>query len=136
MMKVLYRREFASAAEGRKRKKEFLERFRGEGFYLIDACEAPLPKRAAQSVKKCAIRDSLPVLTKLKQLCDPDTKIVLISRPVYDVCLPALDGFNVINTEMIDFPTSGRQPQFRQKLGVLLRGIRETEAQPMNNNSH
>ncbi len=128
MMKVLYPRERfnINASDVRKRKYELLEQFRRDGFFLTDAVKALLPKRATQSVKKGAIRRSLPKLKgKLRELCDPDTKIVLISRPVYDICFQALkaEGFNVINTEMIDFPAAGRQPQFRQKLTCLLTSL-------------
>ena len=125
MMKVLYPRECVNinASAVRKRKSELLKQFKRDGFFLIDAVELPLPKHATLSVKKAAIRKSLPVLKrKLTELCGPDTGVVLISRPVYDICSPALkaDRFNVINTEMIDFPASARQVQFRQKLTRLL----------------
>ncbi len=121
MMKVLYPDRFISAPELRARKKEFLDHFKEDGFYLIDACEAPLPRRAKKSLKKIKLREGLPCLKeKLKDLCDPDTKIVLISKPVYDVCSSALGDFNVINSEMIDFPAASRQPHFREKLARLL----------------
>jgi len=57
MMKVLYGCEDTQGI--RKRKQEFLERFKNDGFYLIDAEEAPLPQDAAISDKKTAIRNSL-----------------------------------------------------------------------------
>lgn len=124
MMKVLFPSTFVSAPEARKQKRRFLDKFKSDGFFLIDAVEDPLPKRAARSMKKREIRNSLPRLqAKLKVVCGPDTRIVLISRHVYDICLSPLraQGFNVINTEMIDFPAAGRQVHFRRKLTRLLR---------------
>ena len=127
MMKVLYPDEFLSTRNTRQRKGEFLTRFQNDGFYLIDACRLPLPKRASPSKKKRIICADLPFLkAKLAQLkklnrLRSDTKIILIGRPVYDVCLLALKNFHVVNSDMIDFPATGRQKEFRQKLAALLK---------------
>jgi hypothetical protein len=127
LMKVLFHDEFLSTRNTRQRKREFLTRFQNDGFYLIDACRLPLPKRASSSQKKRIIGANLPFLkakiTELKKLNSlrSDTKIILIGRPVYDVCVVALKNFHVINSDMIDFPATGRQKQFRQKLAALLK---------------
>ena len=122
MMKVLYPDEVISARQARNEKEKFLTHFQADGFFLIDACKMPLPKRASLSAKKRAIRAELRWLTaRVKKLCGKSTKIVLISRPVYDICLAALTDFDVINREMIDFPGSGRQLEFRRKLSELLK---------------
>src|SRR5271166_1179940 len=92
-MKVLYGVQKAD----RERKREFLARFKRDGYYLIDACETPLPKGAD---KKSEIRKSFAALkSKVNELCEPGTRIVLISKTVYDVCFDALrkDGLAVIN---------------------------------------
>ena len=127
MMKVLYPDEFLSTRNTRRHKGEFLTRFQNDGFYLIDACRLPLPKGASSAKKKRIIRADLPFLkTRLAELkklnrLRSDTKIILISRPVYDVCLIALKNFHVVNSEMIDFPGTGRQKQFREKLAASLK---------------
>jgi len=124
MRKVLYPSENVDAPDARNRKEQFLRKFKRDGFFLIDAVDYPLPKKAARSVKNREIRKSLPTLkARLQALCSPDTRIVLIGRPVYDNCLSVLksNGFSVINTEMIDFPASSGQPNFRKKLRRLLR---------------
>ena len=67
--------------------------------------------------------DSLATLVeKLRGLVGGETRIVLISSTVHAVCFTPLTaaGFNVINTEMIDFPCSGRQSHFKRKLRRLL----------------
>jgi len=121
MMKVLYPGKFVSTPEVRRRKAEFLERFKDDGFYLIDACRGPLPKDARRSEKERVIREDLPFLKLKLQNLRQRPKIVLIGKPVYNVCSSALNDFNVINSEMIDFPASSRQPQFRRKLSALLK---------------
>ncbi len=121
MMKVLYPCEGTDAKLLRARKSDLLMRFKEDGYYLVDACDCPLPKRLGRSGKKRAVKQDLPSLkAKLKKVCTAETPIVLISRSVYDVCRQELRDFNVINTEMIDFPASGKQPNFRRKLRALL----------------
>lgn len=127
MMKVLYPGEFVSAQDARQRKAEFLRRFKNDGFYLIDACRVPLRNGATFSDKKYAVRDNLPFLRKtiknLSRLLDSRTRAILISKPVYVVCSSQPLGVNVINREMIDFPGSGGQKEFRTKLGRLIENI-------------
>jgi hypothetical protein len=72
MMKVLYPADISfvehddyrastfDAKSLRKRKREFLERFKQDGFYLIDASEQPMPKDANTTLKKQIIRRALP----------------------------------------------------------------------------
>jgi hypothetical protein len=113
----------AEVTELRERKPKFLRRFAADGYYLIDACETPIPKNAAASAKRRILAASLGALTnKLRKLSSRDTRIVLISSTVYRVCYTPLraSGLNVVNTELIDFPSTGHQREFAQKLGQLL----------------
>lgn len=106
----------------RHRKREFLKRFHGDGFFLLDAVEEPLGK-ATPGEKRRRIRASLPRLIEdLRATCGAGTKVILISAPVFDVCAAALasEGFNVANDEMIDFPGSGGQRKFREKFARAL----------------
>lgn len=108
----------------RKQKADYLERFRNRGYYLIDASDQPMPSRPTYATKRAQLRASLDeVIGKVRSLVTSTTRIVLISKSVYDVCYERLkaEGFNVINTEMIDFPASGRQQQFSLKLRRDLR---------------
>jgi hypothetical protein len=69
------------------------------------------------------------LLETARGLVNSETEIVLITSPVYAVCLDPMlaAGMNVVNTESIDFPGSGRQAQFRRKLGRTLdRFLRST----------
>ena len=108
----------------RRRKREFLERFKNDGFYLIDASDEPMEDNA-YSAKKKQVRKSLSSLAqKVRGLVLGHTKIILISKVVYDVCYDRLvpERFNVINKCMIDFPGSGGQVKFRSKMCALLKG--------------
>ena len=134
MMKTLYgsavgftESGFASgsSAEGiRSRKSELLRRFMREGYFLIDASEAPMPDRASSSQKLALLRASVPrLIVRLKEFAiDKNTTIVLIGGVTYSACAQSLMnlGFNVINEAMIDHPARGGQLRFRQKLGCTL----------------
>lgn len=121
-MKVLYPNDFTTTKIVRLQKKKFLEKFKNDGYYLIDSTDTPMEQNT-QSYKKRKIREALPNLrTKIRELANAETKIVLISNPVYEECFTPLkaEGFNIINTEMIDFPGSGGQINFRTKIQKLI----------------
>jgi Putative endonuclease, protein of unknown function (DUF1780) len=109
--------------ELRERKREFLKRFASDGYFLLDASDAPMPRGATPAEKRRLLSRSLAALIKkISEFNADNLKIVLISHAVYEVCCVPLRaaGFNVLNNEMIDFPSSGRQAEFRRKLGQLL----------------
>ncbi len=122
-MKALYPQDCPpDLSPPRHRKREFLERFKGDGFYLLDAVEEPLGN-VSTGVKRRQIEKCVPRLIKdVRELCGSGTRIVLISAPVYEVCAAAfaIEGFNVVNDEMIDFPGSGGQKKFREKFRRVL----------------
>ncbi len=107
----------------RRDKPDYLARFRDAGFYLLDASDEPMSESITAAGKRRRVRESLgDLLPKARQLSGPETRIVLISRSVFDVCHAPLmsEGLNVINTKMIDFPSSGRQEHFARKLRAAL----------------
>jgi len=125
-MKVLYPEDTTVPSEVRGRKRELLERFRKEGFYLIDSTDSPM-EDSKPSKKRERIQESLPSLRKkLRELAANGVKIILISAPVYHVCADVLkaEKFNVINNELIDFPGSGGQKKFRDKFATMLKAHR------------
>ena len=88
---------------------------------MIDASDEPI-KAESRSEKKKILKKSLPSLReKVRSLVSEDTKIILISSTVYDVCFEKLrsEGFNVVNEGSIPFPVK-HQPEFRKKLSTLL----------------
>jgi hypothetical protein len=134
MMKTLYPDEVGFSANGflkefsskliRIRKSELLNRFRSDGFYLIDAYEQSMPESASTGVKTALIRGTLPRLRKkMRRLCGKQTVgIVLIGGPTYHVCAGPLraDGMHVLNTEPLNHPARGGQVLFRSKLRRIL----------------
>lgn len=124
-MKVLYSNEYDNAKQVRSQKELFLKRFMAEGFYLIDATDSPMPGYT-RSEKERQVKKSLPELIgKAKKLAGDDIPTILISATVYQVCEKPLKaaGLKVVNTEMIDFPGSGRQNIFRAKMTKLLKSL-------------
>jgi hypothetical protein len=136
MIKVLYPRHAGfvecvgdqkavfAAKQVRLQKAEFLNKFKNDGFYLVDAVENPMPDDANTKVKEEVIRNSLSALTaKLWDLCrDHDTPIILIGAPVHTVCSAALRAakLRVLNEVSINTPAQGGQKQFRCKLRRIL----------------
>jgi hypothetical protein len=140
MMKVLYPKKLHfdtssdtweagfSAKQMRKCKRDFLETFRDDGFYLVDAVDEPMPPNATPKIKEEKIRGSLDRLkVKLNDLRKRskirELPVVLIGAPVFNVCAEVLrhEGkVHILNQEAINTPAQGGQKLFRHKLGELL----------------
>ena len=62
------------------------------------------------------------LLSKIKGLLSMDTKVILIAAPVYKANFNFLteNGIPVINKELIDFPGSGGQKKYRQKMKSII----------------
>lgn len=125
-MKLLYPNETESmtAKELREKKKEFLNRFKNDGFYLIDSLDEPFEKRYNSSEKVELIkRGQQHLLEKIRNLIFERTKVILIASPVYKANFEFLKntGIAVINTGPIDFPASGGQKKFKEKMRSILK---------------
>ena len=134
MMKTLYPfevgfsgnrfKEGFSSSAIRLRKSELLNRFKSDGYYLIDACEQPMPKGANTALKAALMRNAVPALkTKVRRICDAETVgVLLIGAVTYHVCADALraKGANVLNNATINHPARGGQVLFRGKLLAAL----------------
>ena len=122
IMKVLYPDD-VSKINVLEKKPQLLKRFKDDGFYLIDASDTPM-EDIRPAKKKKQLEKSLPSLVhKVRNLISEDTKIILISKTVYEICYDRLrsEGFNVINKTPIPFPGSGWQIKSREKLSALLK---------------
>lgn len=124
-MKVLYPEETRSVDTKviRSKKKEFLERFKEDGFYLIDSLDTPFEEKLRPSQKVKLIKAGQEnLLKKIQGLVEEETKVILIAAPVYKANNEYLikNGVNVINREMIDFPGSGGQRKFSEKIKRIL----------------
>lgn len=124
-MKLLYPAETENvvAKTIRGHKKAFLEMFKRDGFYLIDSLDSPFEERYPPSKKVRLIKmGQRNLLVKIRELSDDDTKVILIAAPVYEANFIYLsqNGVNVINTQSIDFPGSGGQIKYKEKMKSIL----------------
>ncbi len=125
MMKVLFAEEvaaFDTVRQLRAEKHYFLERFQEEGFFLIHGHDSPLPNTTAIA-RSNVYRENVPeLIQKILAVANPNVPIVLVSAVIFRGVAEPLkkSGFQVIHHEMIEFPNSGQQLNFRRKLKPLL----------------
>jgi hypothetical protein len=120
-------------ADLRRRKALYLQRFQGDGYYLVDACNHPMPQRLTRAGKQQVLISSLPnLIERVHGLVDAGTPVILISSRVHAVCYHPLSlaGMNVSNAAAIDFPSSGRQQAFHRKLVSTLRSLSAPQEPP------
>ncbi len=125
-IKVLFPEEveaFETVKQIRAEKAYFLKRLQEEGFFLMNAIETPLPDKTA-AARSRIYRENLPTLIReILRIAWPNTTIVIISAVVYRAIGKELktSGFNLIQEDIIAYPNSGQQLNFRRKLKPLLR---------------
>jgi len=125
-IKVLFPEEveaFETVKQIRAEKTYFLERLQEEGFFLMNAVETPLPGKTT-AARSRIYRENLPILIReILRIAKPNTTIVIISAVVYRAIGKELkaSGFNLIQEDVIAYPNSGQQLNFRRKLKPLLR---------------
>jgi hypothetical protein len=134
MMKVLYASEVGFSgnaflpghtAKGiRASKESLLSRFQGDGYFLIDACESPMPEGATTLEKRGLMKLALPSVIRRLEALSPrrKTPIVIIGAVTFAVCSEPLrlDGWEVVNSRMIKHPARGGQVVFRSQLRAAL----------------
>ena len=105
-------------------KETWLRRFQADGWYMIEALEVSQRHSVTKQQRQDKIREALPRLVeRVRELATPDTKIILVKSNVFDVAAEPLHqaGFNVLNTELVDYPGQFNQRDYRQKLADLSR---------------
>ena len=125
LIKVLFPEEvnaFETVKQLRAEKTYFLERLQEEGYLLLHAYDTALPGETT-AARTRTYRAYLPqLMATLLRLGKPATPIVLVSAVVFRAIASELraSGFNVIHNELIEYPNSGQQLNFRRKLKPLL----------------
>ena len=125
LIKVLFPEEvkaFETVKQLRAEKSYFLERLQEEGYLLLHAHDEPLPGTTAASRAR-TYRENLPqLMANLLEVGSPRTPLVLVSAVVYRAIAADLraSGFNVVQDQLIEYPNSGQQLNFRRKLKPLL----------------
>jgi hypothetical protein len=103
-------------------KKLWLDRFKRDGWYMIEALEKSQRHKVTKKQRQEKIRENLPrLIERVKQLAEKDTKIILIKSNVFEAAAEPLRqaGFNVLNTELVDYPGRFNQRAYREKLAKL-----------------
>lgn len=106
-----------------KSKEKWLQQLKADGIYMIEALPESQVHEVTKKQRQERIREALPwLLQRVKELADLDTGIVLIKSNVYDIAAEPLKnaGFNVLNTELVDYPGHFNQRAYREKLAALV----------------
>lgn len=108
-------------------KDAWLRRFQRDGYYMIEALEVSQEHEVTKKQRQARIADAVPrLLERVKALASMDTSIVLVKSNVFDVAAEPLRvaGFNVLNTELVDYPGRYNQRAYREKLAQLAKNIK------------
>ncbi|MFA6437233.1 MAG: hypothetical protein WC242_03650 [Candidatus Paceibacterota bacterium] len=94
----------------------YLERFKSEGFYMIDSTDDPINRLNEKDRNKKIILDSKKKIIEIKKLISKETPIFLIKKNVFEIFSNILkkQGYNVVNNEFIPFPGFGNQLKFKE----------------------
>lgn len=114
-------------AELEQHKEQWLQKFKDDGWFMIEALPESLKHEVTKPQRQELIRQNLPsLIEKVRGLAQPDTKIILIKSNVFDVAAEPLRqaGFNVLNSELLDYPGHFNQKAYREKLAKLATKIK------------
>ena len=122
LMKALYPTEFGETRDTREerlRKRYWLERFQADGYRLIDAVKKPLtgtPRKREAAIRGNTAR----VIEQIREI-GPE-QVVLIKATVWKGLRHPLRnaGIPVVNEELLPFPGSGWQKEFRAGFRALV----------------
>ncbi len=127
LIRAIYPDINAGVKHLREHKKEILERFMNDGYYLIDAVDEYLPKSTSSRVRvKMIASNSKNKIDEVKRLIseygDKTTRVILVKSTVFD-CLykQMIDaGIPIANRRSIPFPSNGQQTRFHKILSEVL----------------
>jgi alkylation response protein AidB-like acyl-CoA dehydrogenase len=104
-------------------KPEWLERLRDAGFYMIEALEESQEHEVTKKARQALLyAQRNRVIERVKELVQPGTKIILIKSNVFEMLAEPLrqSGFEVLNSELLDYPGRFNQRDYREKLAAML----------------
>ena len=107
-------------------KEQWLRRLQQDGVYMIEALEDSQEHQVTKQQRQALIAESLPqIIARVGHLAAPGTKIILIKSNVFEVAAEPLReaGYDVLNTELVDYPGRFNQRDYREKLAKLSSGI-------------
>lgn len=105
-------------------KKDWLQKFANDGFYMIEALQESQKHKVTKAGRQDKISAALPdLLERVKKLATPKTKIILIKSNVFEIAAEPLKqaGFNILNMKLVDYPGHFNQVAYRKKVSELLK---------------
>lgn len=119
LMKALYGRDFGDTSVERQRKAYWLNKFRDDGYRLIDIVKEPIGEISKSSRAKLIRSRTHELVTEIREI-SPGS-ILLIKVTVYDELHDFLkkEGLPVVDARL-PFPGSGRQADFQASFERLL----------------
>ena len=119
IMGILYpdrKRRYLLSGRETPLKKELLEQFKSDGFWLLDLSELPC------SLAGEPLEDLVPSLAeRMKKSISLKTPVILLKTSVYDTCyVPLLASGFKVSSQRIPFPGSGQQRVFRERFSKAL----------------
>jgi len=104
-----------------------LNKFRENGYFLIDACEYPINQHKSGKIRKYHIlikENLLNLKERIETLTDSETKIILIKKNIFQLLCDKQklnQEYNVINIEYLVFPSRKNNIlTFKKKLKEML----------------
>ena len=107
-------------------KEQWLQRFRDDGWYMIEALTESQRHEVTKEQRQERIREHMPALiARVRKLADGQTAIILVKSNVFEVAAEPLRaaGFRVLNHELVDYPGRYNQRAYREKLAALAKQI-------------
>ena len=103
-------------------KRPLLERFRSNGFFLIDTCELPVDKLSTTERMTAVRRGAVGLASRVRRL-NP-AHIIVVKNTVFRPVCQALEreglGRRILNKTSLPFPSHGNQKKFRNNLRQMI----------------
>ena len=104
-------------------KRPMLNKFRSNGFFLIDTCDHPVDKLPANQRRIATVQGAL-TLPKRVQKLNP-SRILIIKKTVFNAVKLVLNaagfGERILNPRPLPFPSHGNQKNFRRMIRRLVK---------------
>ena len=130
IMKIIY--PHIQIKEFRDRKVNFLQKFKQDGFYLVDAVDSPFTQNDNNKRRTRIVWDNrYELIERIGPLVSEETDIILIKCTVYEIRDYLKEaGYRVINRCPIESPGSCHNTEFSIKMKRLLEPCLEGHARP------
>ena len=120
LMKALYSSEFGVTAEKRSKKKDWLTKFKNDGYRLIDALKEPVCRSMSGQKRKILITDRADEIIKEVKKISPK-QVLLIKVTVSDALHQTLLNAGIpVVCGRLPFPGSEQQKKFQEGFRMLV----------------